>query len=80
MSVLTLRIDGSIAVAESITNAIADVFADNLEEQTSTPEIASLPMPRRKKVIRLRRQLARDTYDIDERLDAVLERILMDIP
>jgi hypothetical protein len=34
---------------------------------------------RREKIIRVRQQLACGTYDLDERLDAVLERILMDI-
>jgi hypothetical protein len=41
--------------------------------------IASLPKVRRKKIIRVRQQLARGTYDLDERLDAVLDRILMDV-
>jgi hypothetical protein len=80
MSVLSLRIDGTIAVVESITRAVADAFDDNLEEQISAAEIASIPAAKRKKVLEIRRQLDLDTYDIDERLDAVLERILMDIP
>ena len=80
MSVLTLRKDGSIEVAESITRAIADAFGDNLEKQISDTEITSLSLAQRKKILEIRRQLALGTYDLDDRLDAVLERILMDIP
>jgi hypothetical protein len=80
MAVLSLRIDGTVAVVESITKAIADAFGDNIEEQISDAEIVSIPSAKRKKVLEIRRQLALDAYDIDERLDAVLERILMDIP
>ncbi|MGD1042660.1 MAG: hypothetical protein ABR913_06300 [Sedimentisphaerales bacterium] len=78
MSVLTLCTDGSTAVGESITSSIAYAFG-NKRPGITPPMIASLPKVRRKKIIRVRQQLARGTYDLDERLDAVLERILMDI-
>jgi anti-sigma28 factor (negative regulator of flagellin synthesis) len=78
MSVLNLFTDGSIMFGESITSTIADAFG-NKRPETTIPGIASLPKVRRKKVIRLRQQLANGKYDLDERLDAVLERILMDI-
>ena len=80
MPVLTLRKDGSIAVVESVTRAIADTFGDNLKGQISDTEITSIPPAQRKKILEIRRRLALDAYDLDERLDAVLERILMDIP
>ena len=78
MSVLTLFTDGSIAVSESITISIADAFGNKRPEITPRM-IASLPKVRRNKILRVRQQLTRGTYDLDERLDAVLERILMDI-
>jgi hypothetical protein len=78
MSVLTLFADGSTAVGESITSSIAYAFGNKLPEITP-PMIASLPKVRRKKILRLRQQLAHGSYDLDERLDAVLDRILMDI-
>jgi hypothetical protein len=78
MSVLTLFADGSIAVGESITSSIAYAFGNKRTEITP-PIIASLPKVRRKKILRLRQQLALGTYDLDERLDAVLDRILIDI-
>ena len=82
MSVLTLCTDGSIAVGESITSVanvvstIADAFCDNIRPEITSPMIAKV---RRKKIVRVRQQLAHGTYDLDERLDAVLERILTDI-
>jgi hypothetical protein len=79
MSFLTLCRSVSTAVGESIMGSIADAFGDNIRPETTSPIIASLPMVRRKKIIRLRQQLANGTYDLDERLDAVLDRILMDI-
>jgi hypothetical protein len=79
MSLLTLCRDVSAAIGEIITGSIAEAVDDNMRPETTSPIIASLPKVRRKKVIRLRQQLARGTYDLDERLDAVLERILTDI-
>ncbi|MBE3142358.1 MAG: flagellar biosynthesis anti-sigma factor FlgM [Planctomycetes bacterium] len=79
MSVLILFMDGSIAVSESITSSIAYAFGHNERSEITPPVIASLPKVRRNKIIRVRQQLANGTYDLDERLDAVLERILMDI-
>jgi hypothetical protein len=82
MQVFTGLRNGSAAVAESIAGTIADAIRDNILPQIAPPvmqEIASLPKVSRKKVLRIRRQLDNGTYDIDERLDAVLERILTDI-
>jgi len=79
MSVLTLRADGSAAVGESIMSTIAYVLGDNIRPKTTPQMIASLSKVRREKIIRVRQQLERGTYDLDERLDAVLDRILTDI-
>ena len=78
MSSLVLERDGTVGVLYSIASTIDDTFSDNIRPETSTM-IASLPMVRRKMILRVRRQLANGTYDPDERLDAVLERILTDI-
>jgi hypothetical protein len=63
MSVLTL------CTVENIMSIIADDFG-NKRPETS---------PMTAKIIRIRQQLAHGRYDLDERLDAVLERILADI-
>jgi len=56
-----------------------------LENINSTPigqvlkKIASLPEVRRRKVLEVRRQLTDGEYDLNERLDSALERVLEDI-
>jgi hypothetical protein len=79
MTVLTICRDGSITVGYSILSSIADAFSGNNRPVETAPEIAKLPKVRRKKIIRVCKQIDNGTYDLDERLDAVLERILMDI-
>lgn len=79
MSVLTLRTGRSTAVGESIMNTIAYVFGDNIRPEITPPKIDSLLKARRDKITRVRQQLEHGTYDLDERFDAVLDRILTDI-
>jgi len=56
-----------------------------LENISATPlggvlkKIASLPEVRRKKVLDVRRRLTDGEYDLNERLDAALEKVLEDI-
>jgi hypothetical protein len=79
MSFLTLCTDRPNRPGKSIKDIFDEVFGDNQRPETTIPGIASLPKERRNKVVMLRNQLAHGTYDIDERLDAVLDLILMDI-
>jgi hypothetical protein len=79
MSGLNLCTDKSTAVGESIMSTIAYVFGDNRRPEITPPRIASLPKARREKINRIRQQLAQGTYDLDERFDAILDRILTDI-
>jgi hypothetical protein len=79
MSVLTLPTDGSAEAGKSVMDIIADIFDDNIRPQTTPLKIDSLLKVRRNKITRVRQQLERGTYDLDERLDAVLDRILTDI-
>ena len=41
--------------------------------------IHSLPRVRKSKILKVRQQLAEGTYDIDKRLNAVIDRLLEDI-
>jgi anti-sigma28 factor (negative regulator of flagellin synthesis) len=41
--------------------------------------IRSLPRNRREKVLGIRKQLAEGTYNMDKRLETVLERLLKDV-
>ena len=79
MSFLTIFTGEMAVVGESLTGSITDDFGDDVRPQITHPMIASLPKARRKKVVRIRQQLAHGTYDLNERLDAVLEHILTDI-
>ena len=77
MSVLTLRTDRPSV--EDIMNTIAYALGDNKRPEITPAKFASLAKARRNKITRVRQQLERGTYDLDERLDDVLERILTDI-
>ncbi|MBN1508688.1 MAG: flagellar biosynthesis anti-sigma factor FlgM [Sedimentisphaerales bacterium] len=56
-----------------------------LDSIQSTPlgvvlkRIASLPEVRQEKVLRVRRQITQGRYDVTERLDMALERVLEDL-
>jgi len=56
-----------------------------LENINTTPigqvlkKIASLPEVRKNKILRLRHQLTEGQYDINERLDLALDKVLEDI-
>jgi hypothetical protein len=56
-----------------------------LENMNNTPigqvlkKIASLPDARRQKVLRVRRQLTEGRYELNERLDLALEKVLDDL-
>jgi len=63
-------------------DAIMEQILDNIH---NTPlgvvlkRIASLPEVRREKVLRVRRQITQGRYDLTERLDLALEKVLEDL-
>jgi len=73
------HVPGDIAPDEDLT------MEQILENISSTPigqvlkRIASLPEIRRQKVLRVRRQLSEGKYDLSERLDIALDRVLEDL-
>jgi hypothetical protein len=42
-------------------------------------KIHSLPLVRKKKILEIRRQLSKDGYEIDKRLDAAFDRLLEEL-
>jgi hypothetical protein len=72
-------VDGNMVTDDDI---LMEKILDNI---SSTPlgrvlkRIASLPEVRRRKVLAVRRQLTDGQYDLNERLDAALEKVLEDI-
>jgi len=79
MSVITLGTDKSNTTAKTIKDIFDEVFGSSKRSELNIPGIASLPKDRRNKIVMLRSQIARGTYDIDERLDTVIDRIFTDI-
>jgi hypothetical protein len=64
------------------TSTISEASGRELRPRITPPmlqQIASLPPARIVKILEVREQLARGTYGIDKRLDAVLDRLLADI-
>jgi hypothetical protein len=74
--------DEPTAVRESTRSTITEVIDSNISLEI-TPSMkrkaASLPEVRIEKVIGVWAQIAQGTYDLDKRLDAILDRILKDI-
>jgi hypothetical protein len=78
MSVLTGYNDGLTVSGESIIAEASGSIRSKITPQMLL-EIVSMPQVRREKILGIREQLAKGTYDLDERLDVVLERLLKDI-
>jgi hypothetical protein len=63
-------------------DSVMEQILDNIQ---STPlgvvlkRIASLPEVRQQKVLRVRRQITQGRYDVTERLDLALEKVLEDL-
>jgi hypothetical protein len=82
MSVLDIYRDVLNTIDENTTGTIDCTISDNIQSAKTAPMVQEVVLLRKissVKVIRIRRQLTCGTYDLDERLDAVLERILDDI-
>ncbi len=82
MPVLTECEDCLTISGENTESTMASVSVSRMRPQITPPmlmEIASLPPARIVKILEVRERLAKGTYDLDERLDAVLDRLLADI-
>jgi hypothetical protein len=79
MSVLSRQNAESAAIAENTNNLLSE-GSDNKDQCTiialALRKIASLPRVRKDKVLAVRKQLAEGIYDLDQRLDAVLDSLL----
>lgn len=72
-------------VEESLTSDTDSMMEQILENINTTPigkvlkTIASLPEVRKEKVLDVRKQLTDGKYDLNERLDIALEKVLEDL-
>jgi len=80
MSILSRRKDESAAIIENTDIPLNEETGNKDQERITAPTLQnspSLPQIREKKVFTIRQQLAESTYELDKRLDAVLERLLV---
>jgi hypothetical protein len=82
MLVLTERKDVATINGENTESTMALVSVNRMRPKITPPmlqRIISKPPARIVKILEIRERLALGIYDIDKRLDAVLDRILADI-
>ncbi|MGA1980378.1 MAG: hypothetical protein ABSG99_07460 [Sedimentisphaerales bacterium] len=82
MSVLSQQNTESIVIAESTDISLNWNAGNKAREGMTAPalqNIRSLPRVCKKKILEVREQLVEGTYDIDKRLNAVLDRLLEDL-
>ena len=76
---------GEQSDSQSLTGNEDMLLEQILENVNSTPigqvlkKIASLPEVRKKKVLNVRQQLSEGHYDLNERLDRALDKVLEDL-
>jgi anti-sigma28 factor (negative regulator of flagellin synthesis) len=82
MSDLSQQNNDSTVIAEN-TSVSLDWGTGNKTRKRITARafqnIRSLPQVRKKKILEVRQQLVEGTYDIDKRLNTVLDRFIEDI-
>jgi len=80
MSILSRRNDESAAILDN-TEIFLSEGTGNKDQKRMTAltlqNSPSLPQIREKKVFAIKQQLAESTYELDKRLDVVLERLLV---
>jgi hypothetical protein len=82
MPVFTKCEDVANISGENTESTMALVSVSRMRPQITPPmlqQIASLPPTRIVKILEVREQLVRGTYNIDQRLNAVLDHILADL-
>ena len=82
MAVLSRKKDGAAAIVKSTRDPPSEGAGDKERGRIATATLhnsPSLAQVREEKVLGIRKQLAKGTYDLDEHLDAVLESLLVDL-
>jgi len=79
MSVLSRQTDESAAIVENTENPLSEGAGNMARGRITAPAFQnspSLPRVREEKVLAIKQQLAKGTYDLDKRLDSAVERFL----
>lgn len=80
MSILSRQKEESAAIVENTDIPLNEGTGNKDQERMTAPTLQnnpSLPQIHEKKVFAIKQQLAESTYELDNRLDAVLERLLV---
>ena len=80
MSVLSWQKDESTAIVENTENPLSEGAGNKARGRIIAPAMQnapSLPRIRKRKVLAVRQQLAEGRYDLDERLDSAVDRLLV---
>jgi anti-sigma28 factor (negative regulator of flagellin synthesis) len=79
MSVLSRQKDESVAIVENTENRLSEGAGNKARGRITAAtwqNSPSLPRVREEKILAIRQQLARGTYDLDRRLNAAVHRLL----
>jgi len=82
MAVLSRKKRGSAVIVKNTRNPSSEGAGNKARERIAAATLQNRPplVPaREEKVLGIRKQLAKGTYDLDEHLDAVLESLLADL-
>jgi hypothetical protein len=83
MSVLSRPKDGTAAIIENTENSLSESAGYKARGRIAAPVLQNIPSRprgvRKDKVLAVQQQLAEGRYDLDEHLDAVLDRLLEDV-
>ena len=82
MSVINRQKDGTAAIIENTENSFSESASYKARGRIAVPvlqNIPSRPRVRKEKVLAVKQQLVEGRYDLDEHLDAVLDRLLEDV-
>jgi len=82
MSDLSRQKDGTAAIIENTENSLSESAGYKASGRIAVPvlqNIPSRPRVRKDKVLAVKQQLVEGRYDLDEHLDAVLDRLLEDV-
>ena len=80
MSVLSRQKDGAAAIVENKEDILSEITSNEARCQIAAPlfqDISSRPPVRKDKVLAVQQQLAEGRCDLDERVDAVVESLLV---
>jgi hypothetical protein len=81
-SVINQQKDGTGAIIENTENSLSEIAGYKARGRIAAPVLQNIPSrPRvhKDKVLAVQQQLAEGRYDLDECLDALLDRLLEDV-